>query len=220
MIVSVASVRDVLGLNASNSRYGDGLIGSNIRAAQAFLEKRTGRVFERTTATRKFTTEGKAYLTIPGLATATAVTLNGAPLVEDETYWLIPDAKQTGVHTGLQFRAFESRGGGSPWWYGHPEWFDRGLDLPPYYGSHRGSQPNDLSIAGTWGYQSFDGALEEIPRTVTLLAAWMTKRGDALFAGGVATPEGQLFDLSQLPVEVQAFVAEWKLQGGGAEGVG
>lgn len=220
MIVSVQSVRDILGLAGSNSRYPDGLIGSNIRASQAFLEKRTGRVFEATNATRKFTTEGKAYLTIPGLATASAVTLNSSPLTEDSTYWLIPDAKQTGVYTGIQFRAFESRPSGVPWWMGNPEWFDRGLDLPPYYGSHRGSQPNDLSITGSWGYAAFDGVLEEIPRTVAILAAWMTKRGDALFAGGVATPEGQLFDLSTLPVEVQAFIAEWKLQGGGVEGVG
>ena len=220
MIVAVSSVRDILGLAGSNSRYSDGLIGSNIRASQAFLEKRTGRVFEATTATRKFTTEGKAYLTIPGLAAATAVTLNSAPLTEDSTFWLIPDAKQTGVYTGIQFRAFESRPSGAPWWLGNPEWFDRGLDLPPYYGSHRGSQPNDLSITGTWGYTAFDGALEEVPRTVAILAAWMTKRGDALFAGGVATPEGQLFDLSTLPIEVQAFIAEWKLQGGGVEGVG
>lgn len=217
--IPISAVRDKIGLNASNSRYPDGLIGSNLRWAAGFLERRTGRVFDETTATKLFTTEGKSLVTIPGLATASSVTLNGAPLTADETYWLIPDAQQTGVYTGIQFRAFESRPSGVPWWYGNPEWFDRGLDLPPYYGSHRGSLPNDLSITGTWGYAAAS-LPEEFIGAVADLAAWATKRGDALYAGAVASPEGNLFDLSQLPVEVQAFIAEWRLSGGGVEAVG
>jgi hypothetical protein len=217
MIIAVAAVRDRLALNASNSRYSDATIGSNIPWAQSFLEKRTGRIYEQTTATRLFTTEGKPLVTIPGLQAATTVTLNGAELVADETYWLLPDHLSTGIYTGIQFRAFETSG--TPWFYSNPEWFDRGLDLPPYYGHMRGSIPNDLSITGTWGYAPASMP-EDVVGAVTALAAWATKRGDALFAGGVATPEGQLFDLSQLPVEVVAFIEAWRLGGGGVEAVG
>src|SRR5512139_3983792 len=101
-LCTVLQVREYIDLNAvaSSSKYTDSTIGSNIRAAGAWLERRTGRVFGNQAATtRKFTTHQKASLTIPGLRTATSVTLDGVALVADETYWLLPDAQQTGLYT-------------------------------------------------------------------------------------------------------------------------
>lgn len=219
MIVSESAVRDILSLNASNTKYSSATIGSNIRAAQAFLERRAGRVLEDVTATKTFTTEGKAAIAIPGLRTASAVTLNSAPLTADSTYWLIPDAQQTGLYTGIQFRAFSTnRDSLYPAYYGNPEWFDRGLDLPGG-SSYRGSLPNDLTITGSWGYEAATLPEEAIHATA-VLAAYFTKRGDAILSGGIATPEGAVFDLTNLPIEVQAFITEWRVQGGGVEAVG
>lgn len=219
MIVTVSAVRDYLSLNASNSKYDNDTIGSNIRAAQSFLERRTGRVLEDTSATKTFTTEGKTSLEIPGLRTASSVELSGSALVADSTYWLLPDAQRSGLYTGIQFRAYRTNLDASrPWWYGHPEWFDRGLDLPGGF-EQRGSLPNDLVIAGSWGWTPDQMPAEAIHAT-KVLAAYFTKRPDAILSGGVSTPDGATFDLTSLPVEVQAFISEWRLAGGGAEAVG
>jgi hypothetical protein len=64
------------------------------------------------------------------------------------------------------------------------------------------------SIAGAWGYT--DATLPEPVRDAnTRDAAWLTLRSDALLSGARATDQG-IFDLSSRPVEVQAFVHEWR----------
>lgn len=214
-LVSVAAVREYLSLNATDntSRYTDQTIGSNIRAASAFLERATGRIFRDETAlTMLFTTEGRASIGIPGLRVPTAVSLNGTTLTENSTYWLIPDEQQTGVYVRMQFRAFNTAPRGGPWFLGVPDWWDRGLDLPGGADA-RGSLPNDLSIAGSWGYT--DANLPEAVRQAAkVLAAWYTLRPSALLAGGYATPEGASFDLSAIPPEVQQFINEWSVLSG------
>lgn len=209
--VSVASVREYLALNDPNttsSKYSDATIGSNIRAASWTLERATGRYFgNRTATTLKFTTNGAAYLVIPGLRTATTVTLQSAALVADASYWLVPDAQQTGVSCGIQFRAFGTRQDG-PSYLGNPEWFDRNLDS--IYARGRGgytSLPNDLVIVGDWGYTDLP---EPVLHATKVLAAYYTKRPDALLSGAITTPEGAILDLSQVPVEVKMFAEEWR----------
>ena len=150
-LCTVLQVREYIDLNtvSSSSKYTDSTIGSNIRAAGAWMERRTGRIFGNQSATiKKFTTNGKPSILLPGLRTATTVTLDGTALVADETYWLLPDAQQTGLYTGIQFRAWST--GGAPWYLGVPDWWDRGLDMPGGQ-SAGGSLPNDLSILGRLG---------------------------------------------------------------------
>lgn len=209
--VSVASVRDYLALNSSDStsKYTDGTIGSNIRAASWFLQRATGRQFENVTETRSFTTNALTSMSLPGLRTATSVTLAGSALTANQTYYLIPDVQQSGVYVAIQFRAFERDSGGSPWWYGKRDWFDRGYDLPFGPGS-RSSLPNDLVIVGLWGYSDLP---EPLLHATKVLAAWYTLRPNAMLSGAYATPDGNAFDLSALPVEVGAFVTEWRLGG-------
>lgn len=209
-LVTVAAVREYMGLNAvsADSKYTDTTIGSNIRAAGWFLERATGRRLADRTETLKFTTNGATSVVLPGLRTASSITLSAAALTEDESYWLIPDAQQSGVFVGIQFRAYAVRMG-APWWYSSKEWFDRGLDLPNPRGSRFTSIPNDLVIAGSWGYVA--PIPEPVAHACKVLAGWYTKRPDALLAGTIATPDGNIFDLSNLPVEVRSFVDEWRV---------
>lgn len=213
MIITEASVREYLELNSpgSTSKYSDATLGSNIRAAQGMLERWTSRRFEDATATLTFSTDGRAFMPIPGLRTATTVTLQGTTLTADSTYYLLPDSQQTGVYTGIQFRAFRTTGTNGPWWLANPEWFDRNLDHP-HYPANRGGEttlPNDLSIAGSWGWTN---ALmpEPVRHAVKVLAGFLTLRSDALLTGGRFTPGGDVTDLSEFPIEIQAFVADWK----------
>lgn len=211
MFVSVADVRAYLDLNTpgSSSKYSDATISSNIRAAGWTLENAIGRYIGQQTLTLKFSTDGRAQMYIPGLATATSVTLQGTALVADTTYWLLPDDQQSGVYTGIQFRAFRRPGSGGKWWLGNPEWFDRDLDSPFYPGNYGlgGTLPNDLVIAGTWGYATIpDPAL----LATKALASWYTLRPDALLSGTRFTPDGNIFDLAKYPTEVAQFITDWK----------
>jgi hypothetical protein len=214
VIITAASVREYMELNSpgSTSKYTDATLGSNIRASQGMLERWTSRRFEDVTATLTFSTDGRAFLPIPGLRSATSVTNQSTTLVADETYYLLPDTQQTGVYTGIQFRAFRTSGTNGPWWLSNPEWFDRNLDHP-HYPANRGESmtlPNDLVIAGSWGWT--DALMPEAVRhAVKVLAGFLTLRPDALLTGGRFTPGGDVIDLSQFPIEVQAFVADWKV---------
>lgn len=213
MIITEQSVRDYMALNSpgSTSKYTDATLGSNIRAAQSYLERQTSRRFEDVTATLTFSTDGRAFIPIPGLRTATSVTSSSVALTADQGYWLLPDLQQTGVFTGVQLRGFTSRNDG-PWWLGNPQWFDRNLDSP-YYPANRGggyALPNDLVIAGSWGWT--DALMPEPARhAVKVLAAFYTWRPDAILSGGRVNPDGTIADLSVLPIEVQSFIADWKV---------
>lgn len=213
-LVDAQAVRDYMELNAStSSRYSDGVIGSNIRAATWMLERATGRFFAAKSATLVFSTNGAALVTLPGLRSATTVTLQSATLTVDQTYWLIPDVQQTGVSTGIQLRGFtDGMRPGAPWWLSNPEWFDRNLDSPWYPGNYGGgrSLPNDLSIAGLWGYAS-GSEPEPSLHAVKVLASWITKRPDAILSGGITTPDGNLVDLSKFPIEVVSFIQQWRV---------
>lgn len=212
MTVGIAAVREVIALNAAGtSSYSDETIGSNIRAARAMLERVTNRWFVDRTATLRFTTNGQPYVTIPGLRTASSVTQVGSTLTVDDGYHLVPDVQQTGVYTGLQLRGFRTTNG--PWWKSSPEWFDRNLDSP-WHPANRGwghsSIPNDLVIAGQWGYAAGTEPEEYLLAEKTL-AAWLTLRGHALLTGVYATPDGTGFDMSAWPTEVAAFVKSWQV---------
>lgn len=215
MIVTAASVREYMELSSpgSTSKYTDATLGSNIRAAQAQLERWTSRRFEDQTATLVFSTNGRAFIPIPGLrSVSSAPTLQGTALTVDDTYYLTPDTQQTGVYTGIQFRAFRTTGTNGPWWLSNPEWFDRNLDHP-FYPANRGESmtlPNDLSITGSWGWT--DALMPEpVRHAVKVLAGYYTLRSDALVTGGRFTPGGDVMDLSQYPIEIQTFVADWKV---------
>ena len=108
--VNASNVRTYLTVTGISGQWDAALIGSNINAASSFLQRRTGRQFEAQSAlTKKFSTHGKAYLTIPDLRSTTAVTLNDAALTADSTYYLIPDRNNSGVYVGIEFPSYRQR---------------------------------------------------------------------------------------------------------------
>ncbi len=203
--ITAADVRTFAGIEGTAGRYSDAVLGSNIQTAQALLQRRAHRLFALETAVAKtFSTEGRAQLAIPDLRSATSVTKDGTALVSGESYWLIEDARQSGVYVAIQLRVF-GQGRQGPWWLGNPDWFDRGLDLPPHGWSQSG-EPNDLVITGNWGW---DPLPYDVLHGVKAMAAWLTKRGDAVLAGAVQTPDGSVLDYSQWPPEAQAVIREY-----------
>lgn len=201
--VNASNVRAYAGIDGLVAPWGEDNLASNIRAASAFLEKRTGRQFElQVGATKKFTTNGEAFVALPGLRTATSVTLASSALEADNTYHLIPDTQQTGSYIGIQFRPF-GRGGSYRSW---PDWFDTNKDRR--WGVGFTSDPNDLVIVGDWGY---DPIPEEMMHATKVLAAWFTRRPDALLGGVSVTAGGTEVDLGALPAEVRLFIEEWKI---------
>ena len=200
--VNASNVRSYAGISGITDPWSEANLGSNIRAASAFLQKATGRQFEaQTGVTKTFTTNGDSYIAIPDLRTATSVTLSGSTLdAASDEYFLIPDAQQTGVYLGIQFRPFGSRGG----YRSYPDWFDTNKDAWWW----RGSDVNDLAIAGDWGHSPLP---EELLHATKALALWFTKRPDASLSNTIQTPEGNVLDLSTLPVEVRAFIDAWKV---------
>jgi hypothetical protein len=204
LFLPASDVRTFANITGSTGRYSDASIGSNILAAQSFIQRETGRLFEqRDAATFTFSTDGRAQFALPDLRSATSVTLDGSALVADESYWLIPDGKQSGIYVAIQFRAFDT---GDPRWYLHSsEWWDRGYDSPRPGGAS--GSPNDLVIVGNWGWAP---APWDVLHAVKVLASWYTKRADALLANAVANPEGAILDYSQLPPEVADCVRTYR----------
>lgn len=201
--VNASNVRAYGNVTGIDAPWSEANLGSNIRAASEFLEKRTHRQFELQTATtRKFTTNGDAFVALPGLRTATSVTLAGSAMTADTDYFLIPDHQQTGLSIGIQFRPFGSRSDYRSFY----NWFDTNLDRRWYPGYT--SDPNDLVIAGNWGH---DPIPDSLMLATKALAFWYTKRPDALLGGVSVTPLGTEVDLSAYPAEVQEFVRDWKI---------
>lgn len=203
--IDAAQVRAYLDVDGTTRAYGEELVTSNIRAALSFIERETGRQFENQPATTKtFTTNGAAAVDIPDARAITSVTLQGATLDLDASYWKITDNK--GAYTTIQLRPFGSRGVG---YKTNPEWFDRNLDRD-YFRYGYSSLPNDLVIVADWGYSPYPN---DFLFAVKVLAAWYTRRPASLLANAAATPEGNFLQYGELPPEVTSFITSWKLGG-------
>jgi hypothetical protein len=213
MFVTADQIRDSLGLTGTYSAgpYSDTTIGSNIRAATAYLERKTGRQFTKQESYAKtFTSHNRAAFTIPDLQSASSVTENGAALVADESYYLIPDRTSSGVYTAIAFRVASQRRDG-PEYLHNPEWWDRGLDWR-HYGPYE-SEHNDIVVTGDWGYDEVSGLLlpEDAKHAIKILSSFYTKRPDSVLSNVAVTPEGAVLTYRELPMEVRQFIEEWTL---------
>jgi hypothetical protein len=214
--VNASNVRAYLSVSqtagVASTQWTDQIIGSNINAASSFLQKRTGRQFEAQTSTiKKFSTHGKAYLTIPDLRSTTAVTLNDAALIANSTYYLVPDRNSSGVYVGIEFPSYQQR------WYPGLNTFDINYNHLWWRGNYD-TLPNNLVIGpADWGHSPLP---DELLQATVVLASWYTLRPDALLANARQTPEGNVFDLSGLPVEISEFISNWKIEADMAETVG
>ena len=193
MLVDATAVRDYMALNQTEetSQYSDATIGSNIRSAQSFLERESHRYLAPRTFTSdapwKTTTMLRAQVPIGGFRTFSSVSFGGSTLVENQSFWAIPDPMQTGIYVAMQFRAFRADASGKPWWMADSQWFDKALDSPFYPGNYGGgyfysSMPNDLLIAGEAGFdpsleQGTPGAVpDDVMHAVLVLASFYTVR--------------------------------------------
>lgn len=210
--IGVDAVRTYISLDvAATSRYNDATLGSNIRAAASWMERHSHRwLWDRPDETFRASSNGQAYVTIPGLRESSEIVQSEATLTVDETTWLVPDPLNTGLYTGIQLRSFDG-GRGRDWYLSVPSWFDRNLDHPYWMQGNRGALPNDLSIRGSWGFEA-GSEPEELLHVCKVLSAYFTKRPDAVLAGAISTPDGNVLDLSQFPVEVRAFLDVWTIQ--------
>lgn len=234
LLVTAAQVRTYLdNVSVSTSdQYSDETIGSNVLAAQSSLEQALGRYL----VPRTFTTVSPWYGTssnrqqmpLPGFRTVTSLTKSGAALTANAGYWLVPDIQQTGVYTGVAFRAatgpeFWPGQPGTPYgpWITNPAWFDLAADSPFYPANVGGaiyltSLPNDIVIEGTAGYDPTlaDGTQGFPPyavlHAIKILAAFYTMRPASILADVAITPQGGVLNYSQMPAEVRDFIASWK----------
>lgn len=204
--IVASEVRDYLGIASTSGQYSAAVIGSNIRAASDYLQRRTGRQFEAQDATAKtFTTHNRASLIIPDLRTASSVVRDGSALEAGTTHHLLPDRRSSGIYTAIQFRVPISRDDG-PWYLHAADWWDRGLDWEKR--GYWSSSPNDLVVTGDWGYAAYP---DELLHATKILAAFYTKRPDSVLAGVSVTTEGAVLSYRELPIEVRVFIDEWTL---------
>lgn len=216
MFVTPEDVRAYLGTQADSGKWTEANATDSIKAATAYLATVTARQFTRFTGIKQFSTNGMASLTIPDLVSATEVLQDGVALIEKSSYWLLPDAKQDGISTGIQLRSYSAIGDG-PWYMGRSDWWDRGLDMPNPL--HYGSAPNDLAIDGTWGYDEHTDTPvggevflpDDAAFAIKVMAAFYLLRPDSVLGNVSVTPEGAVRTYTQLPLEVRAFIDEWRL---------
>lgn len=213
------AVLDYLALNSpgTTSQYSAATIGSNIRAASAFLEKATQRWFnDRPGVTWTGTSNGRPSIFIPGFRSVTSVKIQTAPLVADASYWLLPDAQNSGIYTGLQLRAFVNAGrDASRPWLANPNWFDLNLDSPynpmNYGGGYAySSLPNDVVVIGDGGYTAAN-LPEPLLHATKVLASFYTVRPASILADVAITPAGGVVNYSSLPAEVTQFIRDWAI---------
>ena len=235
--ISTDAVREYLLLETNNptgnSQYTDATIGSNIRAAVLTLEKETHRfLVDRPGWTWSKTTMLAAQVAIPGFRTFTTTTWGGVTLTvgvpgdgnASPACWAIADDVNNGTFVALQFRPWRADSN-MPWWLalgGQNSWFDQGADNP-FDPRNRGggyawtSMPNDLLITGDAGWDStkaiddFGGYPSSFLHSVKVLAGFYTKRPNSLLADVAITPAGGVLNYTQMPAEVRAFIADYKI---------
>lgn len=213
---TAAELRTFLDTTKSTGRYADASLDMLLQAASEFLERETGRTITATASntTRTFSTHGQAYVVLSDLRAIhsnSPVVLQGTTLEQDTSFWLIPNRRNPNVYTGLQLRAFGSLS--RLWDYrSNPQWFDRNLDSRLYPGNWGDVRlPNDLTIAGVWGWMPSDPGYVQWKHAAMVLAGWYVKRPEALLANSNITPEGNQLDFSELPPEVLAHVQAFRL---------
>lgn len=227
-IVTPDEVRDYLELNSpgTSSKYSDQTIGSNIMAAQAYLEHECRRFFyDHPGITWAATTMLQAQVALPGFRTITTCQWGGSALSvavpgdgnQSPSAWGLWEASpgvDTPLVVGLQFRAWRADND-MPWWYADSMWWDKMLDSPFYPGNRGGgyawtSMPNDLVIVGDGGYAPGTEPWA-LRHAVKVLAAFYTMRPASILTDVAITPAGGVLTYSTLPAEVVDFIADWSI---------
>jgi len=203
-----AELRDFMEWSGTTGRKSDVNLGLLLDAASDFLEHSTGRMITSTGSnySRTYSSKGRAIIPIGDWRTVDQVTLNGADLTPNSSYWLIESRQSADVSTSIQLRTFgsspqDARSGA--------DWFDTNKDSWLWPGNWASNtQPNDLVITGLGGWTEPPPIWK---LTSLVLAGYYYHHADAAFSGARQTPEGNVYDLSRYPVEVQKLVSDWTL---------
>lgn len=203
-IVSLAEAKSYIGLTGTQD---DALIAGLIPAAEAKMERDTGRVFAYSSnVVRTYSTDGQALVAIRDVpavgSNARVVKLNGVTQTQGTGYWMLPDRRNPEVSTSIQLRYFDMTGS---WWLAEPQWFDRNLDS----GRFPNGSPLDLEITGAEGFPTpVPGDVRQMELAIVELMYWQNKAGAS---GTVATTTGDLIDVNaRNPVGYPEFIAHWK----------
>lgn len=228
-IVTPGQVRDYLQLNSpgTTSRYSDDSIGSNIKAAQSYLESECHRFFyDHPAVTWARTTLLAAQVDIPGFRTFTSVQWGGVTLSvavpgdgnTSPSAWGLweqtPGLDDTRLVIALQFRPWRVDNE-RPWYMADRNWWDKALDSPFFPGNFGGgyawtSMPNDLVIVGDGGYAAGNEPWM-LRQAVKELASWFTMKPAGLFAEMAATPGGGSIPYQDFPPFVVDFIMDNKI---------
>lgn len=216
-------VRDFLQLSADGSSvYADSMLYSHILAAIGTLETATHRYIadhDFTTTPWAGTSMLAAQVPIPGFRTFVTASWGGAAITvglpgdgnASPSAWAIPDVKQSGVYTALQFRAW--RADSDRWWLSDSAWFDKAMDSPFHPGNRGGgfawtSMPNDLLIYGHAGWPDTAWPGEAI-LAVKELAGYYTLQPRSLLSTIANTPGGSPRHYADMPGTVRDFIGAY-----------
>lgn len=204
-IVSLAEVKTYLGLTGTQD---DQLLSSLIGAAEAKMERDTGRAFAYSSnTTRTYSSDGNASITVRDLpangSNTRTVTLNGASLGNGQGYWLLPDRRNPDVSTTLQIRIFDTSR--PDWFKSDPDWWDKNLDRWRF----PMGLPNDVVVSGPEGHPNPQGDVVNMAKAMTALLYYQTKAGAS---GTVQTPAGDTIDLTSDPIGYADFVRDWRVR--------
>lgn len=204
-IVSLAEVKTYLGLTGTQD---DQLLSSLIGAAEAKMERDTGRAFAYSSnTTRTYSSDGNASITVRDLpangSNTRTVTLNGASLGNGQGYWLLPDRRNPDVSTTLQIRIFDTSR--PDWFKSDPDWWDKNLDRWRF----PMGLPNDVVVSGPEGHPNPQGDVVNMAKAMTALLYYQVKAGAS---GTVQTPAGDTIDLTSDPIGYADFVRDWRVR--------
>lgn len=202
---SLSDIKVYLGLTTTGD---DALLTQLQGVAVGRAEADTGRSFSSSSnQTTRYSTDWQFSLVIhdrPFTDASRTVQLNGVTMSEGSNVWFLPDRRDQNITTTIQLQYYDTSR--SEWYKADPGWFDKNLDRPR---RGYGSMPNDLVISGIKG-QPFPRS--EVTGAITILWAWLYWRAKSGASGTVATITGDLISLSDLPVEYQQFVTEWRIR--------
>jgi len=166
----------------------DDLLDDLLEAAAAYIESRTGKIFEPVTDTRYYRQDAVDYLTLyldEDLLTVTTLTEGDEDGTEipSTDYWLLPR------NDGPPYRRIELRADSDYSW----DWATDG----------------EISVAGTWGFST--SAPADIVRGVVILAAYLYRQKDSQVWDVVAVPDAGIIQVPQgIPATVRRIIGKYQ----------
>lgn len=164
------------------------LLSDLLDEAQKYIESRTGKIFESTTATRYYrqpAVDGTILYLDEDLLTITTLTEgdeSGTEIPSTE-YWLLPR------NEGPPYRRIELKANSDYSW----DWTTDG----------------EISVEGTWGFSTT--APHDIRRATIILAAYLYRQKDSEVWDVVAVPEAGVVTIPQgIPATVKRIISKYQ----------